>query len=190
MVTKSYGITCDKTGAPYINNCGVDVAGQILQQIYGSLAQPGTAINKNIQAFDQQKFFVGGDSAQMDPTGHVYIPEACAQGALCKLHIAIEGCLQDEDQIQDQFYTHAGYNEWAQSNNIIVIYPQVKSGLGNPYECWDWWGYTDSNYYTKSGKQVAAVNGMIDWVLAGNSLPPSDPCLSWRIWYYMCKWID
>jgi poly(3-hydroxybutyrate) depolymerase len=61
-----------------------------------------------------------------------------------KLHVVLEGCLQNEDKIGDQFYTHAGYNEWAESNNIIILYPQVKSGPGNPNECWDWWGYTNS----------------------------------------------
>src|SRR5436190_18786447 len=25
---------------------------------------------------------------------------------------------------EDQFCTHAGYNEWAESNNIIILYPQ------------------------------------------------------------------
>ena len=194
MVTKSYGNECSTSNSPYINNCSLDVAGRILEQIYGFLKQPGTASKESLAAFDQTMFLVGGDDAQMDERGHVYVPKACTQGNSCKLHVAFEGCLQNEDQIGDQFYSHAGYNEWAEANNIVVLYPQVKSGPGNPYECWDWWGYTDSNYHTRRGKQVAAVNGMIDRLLAGDPLSPakpaaSDPCLVWGWFYYGCKWL-
>jgi poly(3-hydroxybutyrate) depolymerase len=193
MVTSNYGNSCGTSESPYINKCGLDVAGRILEQIYGSLKQPGTASKKSLMAFDQTAFFAGDDSAQMDEHGHVYVPKACGEGNSCKLHVAVEGCLQGEDKIGDQFYTHAGYNEWAETNSIIILYPQVKSGLGNPNECWDWWGYTDSNYHTKRGKQVAAVNGMIDRILAGDPMPPAkppalDPCLAWGWFYYSCKW--
>ena len=194
MVTRNYGNSCSSSNSPYINKCGLDVAGRILEQIYGPLKQPGTASNESLKAFDQTVFFAGDVSAQMDEHGHVYVPKACSEGASCKLHVALEGCLQGEDKIGDQFYTHTGYNEWAESNNIIILYPQVKSGPGNPYECWDWWGYTNSNYHTKRGKQMAAVNGMIDRLLAGDSLPPPanppalDPCLAWGWFYYGCKW--
>lgn len=194
MVTATYGNECSTSKTPYINKCGVDVAGQILQQMYGPLARPGTAVADNIKAFDQSAFFVGGDGADMDTVGHAYIPTACAQGARCKLHVAVEGCEQDQDQIQDQFYTHAGYNEWAETNNVVVIYPQVKSGSGNPYACWDWWGYTDQNYHTKAGKQVAAVKRMIDRVVAGGPLPEvtnggtPGSCLNWGWFYFICKW--
>src|SRR4051794_1349794 len=51
--------------------------------------------------------FAGDVSAQMDERGHVYVPKACSEGASCKLHVAFEGCLQNEDEIDDQFYTHA-----------------------------------------------------------------------------------
>ena len=166
--------------------------GRILEQIHGPLKQPGAASKENLKAFDQTTFFAGDVSAQMDDHGHVYVPKACSEGASCKLHVALEGCLQNEDKIGDQFYTHAGYNEWAESNNIIILYPQAKSGPGNPNECWDWWGYTNSNYHTRRGKQMTAVNGMIDRLLAGDLLPSAkpaalDPCLVWGWFYYSCK---
>jgi hypothetical protein len=138
MVTKNYGNDCGTSESPYINKCGLDVVGRILEQIYGSLNQPASASKESLIAFDQTIFFAGDVSAQMDDHGHLYVPRACSEGAFCKLHVALEGCLQNEDNIGDQFYTHAGYNEWAESNNIIVLYPQVKSGPGNPNECWDW----------------------------------------------------
>ena len=46
MVTRNYGNSCSSSNSPYINKCGLDVAGRILEQIYGSLKQPGTASNE------------------------------------------------------------------------------------------------------------------------------------------------
>jgi poly(3-hydroxybutyrate) depolymerase len=34
----------------------------------------------------------------------------------------------------------------------------------NPKGCWDWWGYTGSDYHTRNGVQVRAVRAMIDAV--------------------------
>jgi len=31
----------------------------------------------------------------------------------------------------------------------------------NPKGCWDWWGYTDSQFPTKNGKQIVAISKMI-----------------------------
>jgi poly(3-hydroxybutyrate) depolymerase len=63
--------------------------------------------------------------------------------------------------IQDQFAKTAGYNEWAESNDIIVIYPQAAKGILNPKACWDWFGYTGLNYSTKFGTQMSALMKMI-----------------------------
>ena len=193
MITRNYGNDCGTSNSPYINNCGLAVAGRMLEHIYGPLKPPGAMSKESLTAFDQTAFFAANDSTDMDERGHTYVPKACSEGNPCKLHVAIEGCLQDEDKIGDQFYAHSGYNEWAEANDIIVVYPQVKSGVGNPYECWDWWGYTDASYHTRRGKQVAAVSGMIDRLLAGDSLPPAkssedDPCLAWGWFYFSCKW--
>ena len=76
-------------------------------------------------------------------------------------------------------------------NNIIIVYPQVKSRTINPTNpsgCWDWWGYTNSlygkkkkqskifkivNYFnfnflifisiaTKSGPQIKVIKAIVD----------------------------
>ena len=49
---------------------------------------------------------------------------------------------------QDQ----AGYNEWADTNGIVVLYPQLDPTeiLDNPEGCWDWWGYTGLNFQIQS----------------------------------------
>ena len=62
----------------------------------------------------------------------------------------------------DTFARLAGYNEWADANDIVVLYPQAESAALNPFGCWDWWGYTGRDYATGSGTQMAAIRAMID----------------------------
>ena len=45
----------------------------------------------------------------------------------------------DRDRIGNKFAMHAEYNGVAEINEIIILYPQVKSEpLRNPRGCWDW----------------------------------------------------
>lgn len=40
MITEDYGSRCGELKSPYINDCDVDVAGHILEHIYGPLNRP------------------------------------------------------------------------------------------------------------------------------------------------------
>lgn len=68
---------------------------------------------------------------------------------------------------------NAGYSRWADSNQIIVLYPQtIDSDLPpvyNPRGCWDWWGYDDPDYAKQSGRQMRAVKLMLDRLASGYS---------------------
>jgi poly(3-hydroxybutyrate) depolymerase len=67
--------------------------------------------------------------------------------------------------IKDQFAREAGYNRWADTNRIIVLYPQAIARSWptyNPNGCWDWWGYTGPQYHTKDGAQIRAVKAMLE----------------------------
>jgi hypothetical protein len=172
--TLNFGRECSYTGSPFIDKCGVDGAGELLQHIYGPLAAPRAATDTNLKQFDQREFFDGGDaySHSMRDTGFAYIPAACRQAA-CRIHVAFHGCLQNADAVDDSFVRHAGYNGWAETNHLIVLYPQTiaRQGMGfqgwklsyvvNPLGCWDWWGYDSANYYRKDGPQMRAVMKMI-----------------------------
>ena len=198
MVTDDFGNQCSSSSSPFINECqNGDVAGELLNHVYGPLADPADAATRQIIKFCQKPFFAEGERASMDDFGHLYVPEGCANGAQCKLHVAIHGCQQNDDQIQGQFYTQAGYNEWAEANAIMVLYPQVQKttevDLLNPFGCWDWWGYSGDDYHTQAGKQISAVKGMIDRLIAGGPLPPetapeceTDGCSCTGFWTWLC----
>ena len=86
----------------------------------------------------------------------------------CKLHIALHGCLQHAKKIGDVYVRNAGYNEVADLNDFIILYPQATTSTSNPNGCWDWfvflsislffvssclipflflrWGYVNANY--------------------------------------------
>lgn len=52
-----------------------------------------------------------------------------------------------KNKIGDIYAKNSGYNQNADLNKIIVVYPQIKSNfVSNANGCWDWWGYTDANY--------------------------------------------
>jgi poly(3-hydroxybutyrate) depolymerase len=171
MVTDYFGSGCSTKASPYINNCNFDLAGEILKWIYGPLnAKNGGTLGGSFVEFDQAEFIASPATHGMASSGWAYVPASCGSGQQCKLHVVVHGCQQDPTKIQDKYYRSTGYNKWADTNNIIMLYPQTApSSTGNPNGCWDWWGYDDANYAKKSGRQMAAIKGMVDRVSAGSS---------------------
>jgi len=166
--TDGYGNDCDYLGSPFINDCGYDAAGDLLQYLYGNLSGKVTPINNNILEISQAKFIPGGlppNSVGLYDSAYVYVPSSCNSGALCALHISFHGCEQTIDLIGDKFYTYTGYNGWAEANDIIVLYPQAAvNALINPKGCFDWWGYAGTAYATKLGIQMATVKNMVNYL--------------------------
>ena len=152
--------TCGTTASPFIDDCDYDQAGDILRQLYGPLAPPGVMDPHRLVEFDQSAFLASPEDHGMSSRGFVYIPAACAAGETCRLHIAFAGCEQTPAQIGNLYARTTGYNRWAETNRLVILYPQAAASLGNPNGCWDWWGYDDPGYYTKGGRQMIAVARM------------------------------
>jgi hypothetical protein len=114
----------------------------------------------------------------MAESGFAYVPAGCAAGQACRLHVAFHGCEQNAEAVGDAFYRNAGYNRWADTNKIIVLYPQAARTAANRYGCWDWWGYDDLNFPAKSGGQMVAIKTMIDRIVSGNAAAPFR-CVDW-----------
>lgn len=163
MVTQDAGNKdCGITRSPFINDCDYDAAGELLKHLLGTLDAPSAKPEGRLASFDQKPF--GAYSISMDDEGFVYIPKTC-ESARCRVHVAFHGCRQGRVAIKEQFAREAGYNRWADTNHIIVLYPQAISRwlwTYNPSGCWDWWGYTGSQYHTKDGAQIRAVKAMLD----------------------------
>lgn len=173
QVTDSFGGACATTGGEFIANCGYDAAGLLLKHLFGTLSprNAGT-LGGQLIAFDQTAFTTTDPfNISMSHTGYVYVPSSCAAGNPCRVHVVFHGCLQNaDDYVGTDFVNHAGYNAWADTNNLIVLYPQTVSSSGVPYNpngCWDWWGYNETGYATKSGSQIAAVRAMLTQLSKG-----------------------
>lgn len=186
MPTESFGNACGFRGEPFINDCDFDGAGELLNWIYGGLAPRSAGeLSGELVEFDQGEFLPSPEKHGMWPSGWAYVPASCAQGDQCRLHVAFHGCRQypgapfasgPEGKMGDTYARNAGYNPWADTNRIIVLYPQANaltSGTrlprANPNGCWDWWGYDDANYAKKTGRQMAAVKAMVDRVSGANA---------------------
>jgi len=169
MVTDYFGSACSTKASPYINNCNFDLAGEILQWIYGALNPKNSAtLGGSFVEFNQAEFIASPATHGMAASGWAYVPASCGAGQQCKVHVALHGCQQDTTKVQDKYYRNTGYNRWADSNNIVILYPQTApSSSGNPNGCWDWWGYDDANYAKKSGRQMVAIKAMVDRVTGG-----------------------
>jgi poly(3-hydroxybutyrate) depolymerase len=169
MVTERSGGTCGATEPPYIVDCDYDTAGALLAHLLGPLKPPADKEGGRLSAFDQKPFADGNAHAiSLADDGFVYVPAACA-AERCAVHVAFHGCRQNADAVGERFVREAGYNRWADTNRVIVLYPQTIARyfyVYNPRGCWDWWGYTGVQYATKAAPQIRAVMAMVDRLAA------------------------
>jgi poly(3-hydroxybutyrate) depolymerase len=167
FISANGGSACDTTAAPFVNACRYkgalyDQPQAILTQIYGTLKPKAQALSSATVAFNQSAF--ASPLAGLASTGYVYVPVSCqASGSQCAVHVVFHGCGQGAGEVQDAVYGKLGYNAWADSNGIIVLYPQVDpTGIpSNIAGCWDWTGYTGLDFQVQTGKQLAALHAMV-----------------------------
>lgn len=168
--TVDTGQPCQDMGGDFINACGYDAAGALLQHLLGPLSPPGNpAAGGALLALDLSALIP--DGAGLAGTGHAYVPATCRDGAACRLHVSFHGCQQGAEFVEQRFVAGTGLNAWAATNDIVVLYPQVARQMTNPLGCWDWWGYTGADYDQRSGLQVQAVENMIRAFAASRLLP-------------------
>jgi poly(3-hydroxybutyrate) depolymerase len=65
------------------------------------------------------------------------------------------------------FVEGSGFARWADTNRLVILYPQVSESIFNPKGCWDWWGYTAEDYLTKEAPQIAAIWKMVERLAMG-----------------------
>ncbi len=169
-------LACGTTGTPFMVNCSVN--GQVydsvktwLTMFLGGLnPRNNGALRGTLAPFDQTEF---GSSVNlsMSTTGGVFVPKACSQGQECGLVMALHGCKQQASLIGNRWVAQAGINEWADTNRLVVLYPDTVASSApnttNPNGCFDWWGYSNQyypDYAIKSGLQMSALYAMVQRV--------------------------
>ena len=166
FVTEQGPVACDVTRPDFLIDCDFDQAGDILNQLYGDLSPPVDAGEEGFVIFNQAGYTEGAPG--MDGLAFVYVPADCSAGESCRLHIALHGCQQGREFIGEDFARLTGYNQWAEANRIVVLYPQAlvipapwyNWFSGNPKGCWDWWGYSGPDYLGRTAPQMSAIARM------------------------------
>lgn len=186
---------------PFLNRLDADDAEPqswtILEQLLGQQAT-GQALRKpqrdkpvpltgRLLRFDQRPFFDDESRASMSAYGYVYVPASVQPGGpQPRVHVALHGCKQGANYVDFingradrannppyglRYVTTTGYNEIADLNHIVVLYPQVEGRddgrTQNPEGCWDWWGYScldvqQPDFHSKEAIQIKAIRRMLD----------------------------
>jgi poly(3-hydroxybutyrate) depolymerase len=174
VITPTHGNACDANATPYISHCevngqGYDQSGALLKHLHGALRPKATSLAGRMVTFHQRAFAPSGTGMAED--AFLYVPPSCAAGQSCKVHVALHGCAQSAETVGKNFIADTGYNEWAENNRLLVLYPQVNASTVpfNPKGCWDWFGYTGPTYAWKAGPQMSAIKAMVD---ALSGIPP------------------
>jgi poly(3-hydroxybutyrate) depolymerase len=172
LPTRDFGVECGATASPFLNRCGTPAVARMLAH----LAPGSAAVNEatgQLLRFDQDEFAPVlkrfWKTTSLDAAGYVFVPDGCKRSR-CRVHVALHGCRQGVAFVGDEFARHAGYNEWAAQHGFIVLYPQVRPSEPtlaawwlpfNPRGCWDWWGYTGTDFATRNAVQIATIVAMV-----------------------------
>ena len=160
--TQTQGHGCLESQLPFIGACKFDAAGKLLAHLYGPLRAPTKELGGELREIEVP----GVQAASLMEQAYLYVPFSCGSNRVsCRLHVVLHGCAQSAQTLKKGFIEQSGYLRWADGNQIVLLYPQVKSSATNPYGCWDWWGYTGSNYLERDGAQMSAVVRMVNDLL-------------------------
>lgn len=160
FITDNFGNPCWYYAKPYISNCKLDAAGEILKLTYKNLNNKGKFNKYHLYEFSQKEFI--NDDTGMDDFGYIYAPDRCKGQVKCEVHMFLHGCGMNTEYIGESLIYYSGFNEWAETNDLIIIYPQAaRHHPFNHGACWDATGSNDINYATKQGKQLSALYSII-----------------------------
>jgi poly(3-hydroxybutyrate) depolymerase len=156
LPTTASGSSCDRSEAPYLGKCAFDAAGAIFAALYGDPPRRATTADGELRRFDQNALRPAGKDAFLADSGYVYVPRACREGKPCGVMVAFHGCQQNAESVGESFVRDSGFNRWGDVYNVAVLYPQTRASYAplNPKACWDWWGYSGSDYDSRNGVQL------------------------------------
>jgi hypothetical protein len=159
--TMDQGNDCMEMVSPLIGDCDYDAAGELLSYLYPGLETPGAEVKTGLL----EVTLPGAGEANLLDAAYLYVPPACGEADnSCALHLVLHGCAQSAETVGTEFIELSGYLPWAEANDIVMAFPQVKPSMVapiNPHACWDWWGYTGDDYAKRNGKQM---HTLVDWI--------------------------
>lgn len=165
---------CNQPGGPGIANAGFDGFGDFMKHIWPSMEgnlNPRTEDWKSVgdlSTFKQEEFVSGDfEKSGLAELGYLFTPKSCQgeSAAHCKVHVFFHGCSCCAERCGTVQMEQPGTLHWWGVNDGIVLLPQVHATATTNDCCWDFWGYSGDQYYSKEGPQVKAVAAMVDRLL-------------------------
>ncbi|MGP9801121.1 extracellular catalytic domain type 2 short-chain-length polyhydroxyalkanoate depolymerase [Rheinheimera sp. NSM] len=159
----SYTTSCELSEPPFLAACDYDAAGELLTHLLGKLQPAGTDAAGSLLQINQHQLSAAA-KATLAETGYLYVPQSCADGQPCRLHVSFHGCKQNAQTVGEAYVSGSGLNNYADTNQLVILYPQTRASSISPFNpnaCWDWWGYTGADYATKDGLQLQAVHQLV-----------------------------
>ncbi|ARP82224.1 hypothetical protein CAL12_16320 [Bordetella genomosp. 8] len=144
---------CKTSVPPYLGHCGFDAAKAILDHLYPEI-DAGKVRSFGPGTLQQVTFSNLPQNAYMENWAYLYTPAVCGNDQACGLVVALHGCNQNYTAIKDLFAKVSGFDRWAATFRVAILYPQTQTFTGNYGGCWDWWGYTNADYDTRKGVQL------------------------------------
>ncbi len=155
--------SCELSETPFLASCNYDAAGALLRHLLGDLQPASTTTTGSLVPVNQHQLSAAAKTTLAE-TGYLYVPQSCAEGHPCRLHVSFHGCKQNAQSVGEAYVSGTGLNNYADTNRLVVLYPQTRASSINPFNpnaCWDWWGYTGADYATKDGIQLQAVHQLV-----------------------------
>ena len=198
------GGCCGQSGAipghkgwtPPTANVGYDLSGAMLRHIYDNAAAPHSRwqggvrpksafVERHLLRFDQSEFVPAGcnlSSIGLADDGFVYLPAACqaplgsAQScaAANRVHVHYHPCGGEVIGVSTSYMLQSGTADYAESNGLLVLFPQTTRYGIYGSGCWDWSGGVSADFDTHRGIQlnvVMAMLGRLGSLVGGASWP-------------------
>lgn len=147
-----------------VNNCEYSLSRDILESTYGKLDAPVDAPRDHLFWIPQAKWFKRNDNANMMTWGLLYIPSSCISNPkrCTRLHVHYHGCIKPQWYRRLRWTRSIEMNEIAESNDVLVLYPQVSGDKHSGRGCWNY-GFkaSDEMYDTKRSKQLLVIARMM-----------------------------
>lgn len=157
-----------------VNNCEYDLSGDMLKMFYGPL-KPRVKAQPRLHWVQQEPYVprpANATTAEKDAAvkhslvarwAILYVPEACkGRVHACRVHVNYHGCQANRWQDRLIWVKNININEYAEANDIIVVYPQEKGDKMTGKGCWNWISKKDDrNFDTKQSKQLRMVMNMV-----------------------------
>ncbi|CAJ1359973.1 unnamed protein product [Effrenium voratum] len=93
----------------------------------------------------------------------VYVPTGCEARVLeCRIHVNYHGCIRKRLKRRRLWATSIDLNEYAESNDIVVVYPQAAGSPRVGNGCWNWGDSKDDQYFdTRRSMQIGTVMNLL-----------------------------